>query len=103
MQMAVQTLGVVAGVLRGCIGIDPPADGVDLPGQGAGVPTHGPLEGHVFDKVGCADLRSALVARASAHKEPQGRGMGAGNEFGQQLCPIGQRDRMVHRALLCKE
>ena len=82
-QVAVQTPGIVTGELLSGIGVDLPADGVGLPGQSASVPPLGPLEGHVLNKVGRAALRGALVAGAGAHKEPQGRGAGSGDEFGQ--------------------
>ena len=102
-QVAVQTPGIVTGELLSGIGVDLPADGVGLPGQSASVPPLGPLEGHVLNKVGRAALRGALVAGAGAHKEPQGRGAGSGDEFGQQLCPVGQGNGTVHRSLLRKD
>ncbi len=70
-QVAVQTPGIVTGELLSGIGVDLPADGVGLLGPERQRPSAGSLKDMCSIKLGRAALRGALVAGASATKNPR--------------------------------
>ena len=99
-QVAVQTAGVVAGVLLGGVGVYLAADGVHLPGQVSGGAGRGALEGHMLNEVGGAVFRGQLVAGARSHKKAQGGGAHTGDALGENAGAVGQCNASIHDKIL---
>ena len=98
-QILLQHLGVEGGILAGGIGVEVPADILDLPRDGSRVPPRRALEGHVFEEVGDTVLRRCLVPRAGMDIGADGAGFHTWHrlrDHGEAVRQARQADGVVH-------
>ena len=98
LEVVIEHVGVVAGVLPGGESVQLATDGVDRPGDVDRASRRGALEQQMLQEVSRAGDSAALVARADVHPDPDGGGPRRWNELGDHPQTTRQHGA-AHRAV----